>query len=482
MALYSEVTAELARAPTGPKVAALFDFDGTIIAGYSAFSLLKEQARRRHIGAREMLAISKALTQFGAGKLAFDALLKISAEAMAGQLESDYWDLAEKIYEQELARRVFPEMRALIEAHQELGHTVAIVSSASPYQVMPCARALGIEHVMCSELELENGAFTGNLGERICFGAGKVQAAEELAKAQGCDLRKSYFYSDSYDDIELLERVGQPRAVNPSRRLREVAERRAWPIRRFSSRGRPSLMDYARSAAATGSVVTSVMSGLPVWALTGDRQEARNFSMSLFADTASALTGLKLVVRGEENLWALRPAVFLINHQSKADVMITARLLRRNFAGIGKAEIRKMPLVGKAMEMAGVVLIDRKNAASAIATMAPLVEKMKHEGLSVAVAPEGTRTVSKTLAPFKKGPFHLAMQAGVPMVPIVIHNALDVAPKGDFVYRPGTVEVDVLPPIDVSQWTRANMAEHIEAVRQLFQNTLDNNHGSARAS
>lgn len=481
MALYSDVTAELAKAPKGPKVAALFDFDGTIIAGYSAFALLKEQARQRLLTARDVVAISRAMAQFGAGKLAFDDLFRINAEVMAGQLEADYWAIAEKIYEQDIARRVFPEMRALIEAHQDLGHTVAIVSSASLYQVLPCARALGIEHVLCSELEVVQGAFTGKLGSRICFDQGKVVAAEGLAKANGCDLRKSYFYSDSYDDIALLERVGQPRPINPGKRLRAVAERRAWPTRRFTSRGRPSLMDYARSAAATGSVVTSVVSGLPVWALTGNRQDARNFATSLFADTASALTGLKLEVRGEENLWVPRPAVFLINHQSKADVMIAARLLRRNIAGIGKAEIRKMPLVGKALEMAGVVLIDRNNAASAIASMMSLVDKMKHEGISVVVAPEGTRTVTKTLAPFKKGPFHLAMQAGVPIVPIVIHNALDVAPKGDFVYRPGTVEVDVLPPIDVSQWTRATMTENIEGVRQLFQATLDNNHGRATA-
>jgi len=90
----------------------------------------------------------------------------------------------------------------------------------------------------------------------------------------------------------------------------------------------------------------------------------------------------------------------------------------------------------------------------------------------VVLAPEGTRTVSPTMAPFKKGAFHLAMQAGVPMVPIVIHNAGDVAPKGDFVFRAATVEVEVLPPVDTSTWRAETIAEHVREVRNMFARTL----------
>jgi putative phosphoserine phosphatase/1-acylglycerol-3-phosphate O-acyltransferase len=88
------------------------------------------------------------------------------------------------------------------------------------------------------------------------------------------------------------------------------------------------------------------------------------------------------------------------------------------------------------------------------------------------IAPEGTRTVSPKLAPFKKGAFHLAMQAGVPIVPIVIHNAGDVAPKGDFVFRPATVIVDVLPPVDTSAWRVDTIDEHVREVRNMFARAL----------
>jgi putative phosphoserine phosphatase/1-acylglycerol-3-phosphate O-acyltransferase len=231
-------------------------------------------------------------------------------------------------------------------------------------------------------------------------------------------------------------------------------------------------MDWTRSIAATGSLLTSFAAGLPIWALTGSKRRAQNFSTSLFADTASALIGLNLDITGEKNLWATRPAVFIFNHQSKADVVIMTSLLRRDIAGVGKKEIKQMPLIGQVMEFGGAVLIDRENAGSAIEAMQPLVDAMRVEGKSVILAPEGTRTVSPRLGPFKKGAFHLAMQAGVPIVPIVIHNALDVAPKGDFIFRAATVEVEVLNAVDTSDWTVATINQHVAEVRQLFLEAL----------
>ena len=271
----------------------------------------------------------------------------------------------------------------------------------------------------------------------------------------------------------MLERVGQPRALNPSSKLEQIARARQWPIAKFGSRGRPTLTQFMRSVAATSSVVTSFMAGLPVYALTGSRRESQNFSFSLFADTASALIGMDLKVKGEEHLWSHRPAVFVFNHQSKADVIIVARLLRRDIAGVGKQEIKKeTPILGKVLELGGVVFIDRADGKSAIKAMTPLIDAMRKEGKSVVLAPEGTRTVSPTLAPFKKGAFHLAMQAGVPMVPIVIHNSGDVAPKGDFVFRAATVEVEVLPPVDTSNWRVETIDEHVREVRNMFARVL----------
>jgi putative phosphoserine phosphatase/1-acylglycerol-3-phosphate O-acyltransferase len=472
MTVHKEIIQNIESAPEGSGVGAFFDFDGTLIAGFSATVFLKEQLRRGDLSAYEFFEVLAAVTQFSLGGMGFSGLMSTAAQFMRGVREADYIAFGEELYEQQIARRVYPESRALVQAHMARGHTVAIISSATPYQVEPVARDLGIEHVICSRYEVRDGVFTGGIVRPLCFGQGKVDAAEQLASEHGVDLGQSFFYSDSDDDIELLQRVGHPQPLNPNTRLTEISERQGWPVRRFKSRGQPGLFDIVRSVAATVSLVPTALAGLPIWALTGSRREARNFSTSLFADVSSALIGLNLVVRGEQNLWAKRPAVFVFNHQSKADVVIIARLLRRDFAGVGKKEIKNTPVIGKTLELAGTVFIDRENASSAIEAMRPLVDAMRKAGKSVVIAPEGTRTVSPRLAPFKKGAFHLAIQAGVPIVPIVIHNSGDVAPKGDFVFRPATVEVDVLPPVETSGWSAETIDEHVASVRRLFQATL----------
>jgi len=472
MTLHKDVIKNIERSPEGPQIGAYFDFDGTLIAGFSATVFLKEQVRRGDVSPYEFLEMLSAVAQFSLGGGGFSGLMSSAAQFMRGVREQDYIEFGEELFEQQISRKVYPESRALVRAHQARGHTVAIISSATPYQVEPMARDLDIEHVVCSRYEVKDGVFTGGILRPLCFGPGKVLAAENLAEEYGIDLSQSFFYTDSDDDIELLERVGKPQPLNPNTKLTEISEREGWPIRRFKSRGQPHVTDILRSVAATISLVPSAIAGVPIWALTGSRREARNFATSLFADVSSALIGLKLVVRGEQNLWSNRPAVFVFNHQSKADVVIMARLLRRDIAGVGKKEIKNMPLIGKTMELAGTVFIDREKSGSAIEAMRPLVEAMRNGGKSVVIAPEGTRTISPKLAPFKKGAFHLAIQAGVPIVPVVIHNAGDVAPKGDFVFRPATVEVDVLPPVDTSQWSAESIDQHVAEVRDMFKHVL----------
>ncbi len=472
MAPLKKLLQAIEESPAGPSTVAIFDYDGTLISGFSAPVFIREQLRSGDLKPRQFIELMNAMASFGLGKLGFSAMMLVNAQFMRGKTEQSYIEMGEKLYREQTARLVYPESRALVEAHQAKGHTVAIISSATPYQIEPAGRDLGIEHLLCSHLEVQDGKFTGDVIHPTCFGEGKVTAAEALADKTGADLDQSFFYSDSTDDLQLLERVGHPCVLNPSRKLLRIAQRNDWSSASFGSRGRPTVNQFVRSVAATASLVGSFTAGLPIWALTGNRRDAQNFSFSVFADTASALIGMKLEVEGEEHLWSHRPAVFIFNHQSKADVIVIAKLLRRDFAGIGKQEIKKMPVLGMVMQYGGVVFIDRANTRGAIEAMTPLVKAIKDEGKSVAIAPEGTRTVSPRLAPFKKGAFHLAIQAGVPIVPIVIHNSLDVAPKGDFVFRPATVQVEVLPPIDTSEWSSKGIAKHVDEVRRLFLQAL----------
>jgi putative phosphoserine phosphatase/1-acylglycerol-3-phosphate O-acyltransferase len=117
------------------------------------------------------------------------------------------------------------------------------------------------------------------------------------------------------------------------------------------------------------------------------------------------------------------------------------------------------------------VFIDRGDTQKAIEALKPAVAALR-EGRSIAIAPEGTRSRTGKLARFKKGAFHIAMQAGVPIVPIVFRNALDVLPRGAVVLRPATVEVVVLPPIDTRGWTRESLDQRIEEVRASYLEVL----------
>lgn len=469
---HQAVVAEIQSLPEDPAIGAFFDFDGTIISGYSMMAFVREEIRRGHLSPRDLVELLSVVASFGAGQLGFAALMLSTSQFLRGVREDRYIEFGEDLFRSHIARLIYPETRALVQAHLRKGHTVAIISSATPYQLMPAARDLDVEHVLCTRLQVKDGTFTGAVIRPTCYGPGKTKAAETLAARQGLDLSRSFFYSDSSEDLHLLERIGNPRPLNPDHKLRIIAERRGWPIRRFASRGRPHVTDLLRSLMMPASMLGAFWAGLPIWLLTGSKRDAINFSMSLFADTASALIGLNLRVRGEQYLWSHRPAVFVFNHQSNVDLVILARLLRRDISGVGKKEIGDMPLIGRVLEFCGVVLIDRKDTARAIDAMAPLVDAMRVEGKSVCLSPEGTRSISPKLAPFKKGAFHLAMQAGVPMVPIVIHNSVDVNPKGDMFYRPATVDVEVLPPVDTSNWSVDTIEQHVAEVRGLFLTAL----------
>ena len=194
--------------------------------------------------------------------------------------------------------------------------------------------------------------------------------------------------------------------------------------------------------------------------------------MATFGDMGTAMAGIKLVVKGRENLKKHRPAVFLFNHQSGADIFIVAKLVRKDTRAIAKQELRYAPVLGQLMAAAGIIFIDRKNRNKAIKAMKPAVDALQ-SGISIAIAPEGTRSVDYALGPFKKGAFHMAMQAKVPLVPIIIRNAHDALPKGSTLFKPTFVEVIVGDAIPTVDWKKKDLDKHIQEVRNIYLETLD---------
>ncbi len=467
----SSLTSVVDKGPAGPHIGAFFDLDRTLLAGFSAAAFARELVRLGKVDAAGAAQSIAAAARFQLGGVGFSGFVGETVGFLKGMSESELVAMGERLFTDHLAAAVYPESRALVRAHQRKRHTVAVVSSALRYQIEPLARDLGIEHVMCTRLEIEDGLLTGRVVHPTCYGTGKATAGRDFAAARGIDLAQSYFYTDSDEDLPLLDIVGRPRAINPNRGLRALAVRRGWPVHDFTSRGTPSQGDVLRTALAIGSVVPSFLAGMPAALLARSWRLAINLGMSTWGEIGTALAGVDVHVRGEEHLWSQRPAVFIFNHQSAVDMLLLCKLLRRDFVGIAKQELRRNPLFGPLFAASGTVFIDRFNHDKAVEAMEPAVAALRN-GLSVVIAPEGTRSPTPRLGHFKKGAFHLAMAAKVPLVPIVFRNALDVLPKHGIVLRPATVEVVVHPPITTRGWRKRDLDKHIASVHQLFEDTL----------
>jgi HAD superfamily hydrolase (TIGR01490 family) len=152
------------------------------------------------------------------------------ASQMAGWAERDFEERCRKWVEQDVLGLIVPGARRHIERHRAEGHVLAILSTSPTYVTRPIAETLGIEEVISTKFEVEAGQFTGRLVGPACVGKGKVHWAEDLGARRQVDLGKSWFYTDSYTDLPMLERVGNQVVVNPDPRLRRTAKRRGWPV------------------------------------------------------------------------------------------------------------------------------------------------------------------------------------------------------------------------------------------------------------
>jgi putative phosphoserine phosphatase/1-acylglycerol-3-phosphate O-acyltransferase len=465
------VAREILSSPAGPKTAAFFDFDGTLIDGYSAVAFLKDRARRRDLPAGEVARLLRTGLDVRAGRADFEYFMRVGAQAFRGHDARTLGSLGERLLRGTLGGLLFPEMLEIVTAHRRRGHRLVIASSALPFQVEPIARELGFDDVLCTRLETIGDLYTGRVEGPTLWGPGKAAAVRDYAERHTLSLKRSYGYANGDEDIEFLQVVGHPRAVNPAEEVAAVAERESWPVSHFGGRGRPGVEAIVRTVAAYGGMATAFGAGLGLGLLKGSRREAVNFTASVGSDVALTLAGVKLSVAGEENLDAIRPAVFIFNHQSILDGLIVMSLIRKDMTGVAKKEVASQPGIGQFARLANMALVDRADRTRAIAALGPVVERLR-EGYSIAISPEGTRSPTPTVGQFKKGAFHMAMQGGVPIVPIVIRNAGELLWRGSRVMRSGVVDVHVHEPIRVDGWTRDTLDERIAEVRALFVETL----------
>jgi 1-acyl-sn-glycerol-3-phosphate acyltransferase len=184
--------------------------------------------------------------------------------------------------------------------------------------------------------------------------------------------------------------------------------------------------------------------------------------------------GIRVRLHNAERMRSGTPNIFVSNHVSWFDVLTLAAVLPR-YKFVGKAELFRLPIFGRAARAAGMIAIRRENRKSAFESYRVAAERIR-AGASVVVFPEGTRGRNYALREFKKGPFVLAVAAGAPIVPTIVHGTIEVMPRDSFFVRPHVVNVHFLEPISVDGMTyedrdrlsRSAWEQMAEAMHELY--------------
>ncbi|WVF66335.1 hypothetical protein IAT40_001075 [Kwoniella sp. CBS 6097] len=233
----------------------------------------------------------------------------------------------------------------------------------------------------------------------------------------------------------------------------------------------------------------STLGAISVWGVVvsllasaaGQRFNINYYVARSFYHTCGPQVGIKFDVEGEEHLNGLmtarggkhQSALLISNHQSFLDILYLGRILPKRSAIMAKQELKWTPLLGQFMTLSGAVFVNRNSRKDAVAALEIAGQDMKKKGVSLWVFPEGTRSSSAeaALLPFKKGAFHLAVQAQVPIVPIVCENYHRLF-DGRSRFESGKLKIKVLPPIPTAGLTADDVTSLTESTREMMLGTL----------
>jgi 1-acyl-sn-glycerol-3-phosphate acyltransferase len=188
--------------------------------------------------------------------------------------------------------------------------------------------------------------------------------------------------------------------------------------------------------------------------------------------SAAEICGTRVVVDAPGRIEELAPAIFLSNHTSALDIFIGMWHCPWGGCGVAKREMARIPVFGQLYALTGHLLIDRGNRDKAIKRMNETTDFMKKHEISCWIWPEGTRSRDGKFGPLKKGFVHMALATGLPIVPVVVHNATERWPMGPWRIFPGTLEISVLEPISTQGWSVDTMDQHLHEVSETFLEAL----------
>jgi HAD superfamily hydrolase (TIGR01490 family) len=209
---------------------AFFDFDETLIVGNSGNLWIRRELRSGHINRLQALRATSWMVRYRLGFASMEEALRTAIRSLAGTPEGTMRQRTLEFYEEEVRHLYRAGAREAVDQHRSRGEACVLLTASSLYLSELVSADLHLDAVLCNRFQVRDGLHTGESEGALCFGAGKLRYAEEYAKRSGVSLADCTFYTDSYSDLPVLERVGAPVLVNPDRRLRREAKARGWRV------------------------------------------------------------------------------------------------------------------------------------------------------------------------------------------------------------------------------------------------------------
>ena len=215
---------------------------------------------------------------------------------------------------------------------------------------------------------------------------------------------------------------------------------------------------------------TVILSILALLASLIDRSHKTYFVLTkVYSAPILAIAGIKVKITGKENVVPKTPYVFVSNHRSLFDIPVLQRYVPNDFSFIFKKEIARVPLFGWQMQLGPHIVINRQNPEKAMKSIENATKMMTKRKISVLIFPEGTRSKTGEMLPFKRGAFHLAAQVGFPIIPITISGTENLFQKKPFRINSGNVTLDFGKPISVDNVNgKRGELELMEEVRDII--------------
>jgi len=210
---------------------AFFDLDRTLLSINSGTSWVIRELRDGRLTVFQVTRAMYYLALYRLGRARLEDAIVVAISTLKGTTVDEVRQNVESFYERHVKNAYRPGGLKALAEHKQQGDVTALLSSTSMYLAEAVARELSLDAAFCNRFEVDgSGAHTGRSAGRLCFGPGKLEYAEAFAQSRGVTLEKCVFYTDSFSDLPVLEKVGRPVVVNPDGRLKREALRRKWEV------------------------------------------------------------------------------------------------------------------------------------------------------------------------------------------------------------------------------------------------------------